>query len=286
MAATRDADGLRFLTLTLKHSDAPLRDQLDRLYRCYRELRRHPSYRAHVWGGIATLEVERNAETGQFHPHLHILIDGTYWPHPSLKAAWHQVTGDSFIAHIKAVPSRLKIARYIAKYASKPAKLDTWPPHAVREFAAAIHRRRLVIATGNMHASKLDGDDEPEQDRVEGQRIPLHALERRSVHGCGRAAAVLCALVQQSQAYHSSIGKRPPGQRPCIAANVANAMAVASQAFAELYAFWENDPVSFVTGGDGSWLTPPKLKRPPGTGRPRDHTTAIDDWHLDDTRHV
>lgn len=286
MKATRDADALRFLTVTLAHSDAPLREQLDRLYACYRELRRHPSYKAHVWGGIATLEVERNAETGQWHPHLHILIDGSYWPHAQIKAAWHAVTGDSTIVHITKVPSRLKIARYVAKYASKPAKLHTWPPAAVREFAEAIHRRRMLIATGNMHNSKLDGDDEPERDRVEGQRIPLHALERRSVHGCGRAVAVLTALVQQSQAYHSSLANRTPGTRPCLATNVANAMAVAPEAFADLHALWEDDPVAFATGGDGAWLKRPKPKRPPGTGRPRDHTAAIDDWHVNDTRHV
>lgn len=286
MAATRNADSLRFLTLTMAHSDTPLVEQLDRLYDAYRNLRRTEAWKRHVVGGIATVEVERNEETGEWHPHLHVLIDGTYWDHASIKATWHAVTGDSFIAWIKAVPSRRKVANYIAKYASKPGKSDEWPHHAIREFVTAMHRRRVVIATGNMHGSKIDCDNETERDKVTDQRIPLHALERRTQLGCVRASVVLTALAQQSAAYFGSLCKRPSSLKPNLVTPSAETLTLAREAFADLQLLWIEDPVVFSVGGSGDWVKYRKPERPPGHGRMRDHTEALSDWHRKSTRHV
>lgn len=286
MTAIRSADSLRFLTLTRAHTDAPLKDQLDALYASYRDLRRTVEWKRHVVGGIATIEIERNEKTGQWHPHLHVLIDGNYWPHASIKATWKAVTGDSEIVWIKQVPSRRKIANYVAKYASKPAAIADWPPDVIREYAAAIHRRRLVLATGNMHASKVDRDEEPERDAVVGERIPLHALERRSQAGCRRAAVVLGALAMNAATYQNAMGKRPAGTLPNLAPPQFCAGPGVARCWAELHALWADDPVCFINGGSGNWVKPTPPKRPPGRGRMRDSTAAIADWLSRDTRHI
>lgn len=286
ITATRNADSLRFLTLTLVSSDRPLREQLDDLYRYYREFRRTKAWRSHVFGGIATVEVTRNAETGRFHPHLHVLIDGTFWRQGEIADAWEAVTGTSRVCDIRAVRSRSKFAAYIAKYASKPAAIGDWPPDAILEYAEAIHRRRMVLATGNMHASKVEGDDEPERERITGDRIPLHALERRTNLGCTRSAVVLASLASQSAAYQSSLAVRTPGTSPTLTHGQSGKLHDHRRAFAELLALWSDDPVCFVNGGSGAWVEPPKPKRPKGTGRLRDSTAPLADWHRRDTRHV
>jgi hypothetical protein len=54
----------------------------------------------HVAGGIAVEEVTRNARTGEWHPHLHLVIDSAL-PEAVLQGKlaelWAAVTGDSHI---------------------------------------------------------------------------------------------------------------------------------------------------------------------------------------------
>lgn len=285
LAAVAKTDSLRFLTLTLASSDAPLREQLDRLNAMYREFRRTSAWKRHVWGGIATIEVTRNENTGQWHPHLHVLTNGTFWKQSEIADAWKRVTGDSCIVDIRMPPSRRGVARYVAKYASKPPRMQDWPQGAIREFAEAIHRRRMLIATGNLHGRDVDGDVETERDVVAGDRIPLHAIERRSQLGCSRAARLLTCLASQSAAYQSSLAIRSPGTRPNLAHGLTGALARSATDYAELLQLWHDDPASFVTGGDGNWYDRKPPPRAPHTGRPRDHTAKIDDWADKPHRH-
>jgi len=286
MTATRNADSLRFLTLTIKASEKPLKDQLDRLYDRYREFRRTQEWKRHVRGGIATVEVTRNETTGSWHAHLHVLIDGEFWHQRDIANAWERCTGDSRIVDIRAVRSRVKSARYLAKYASKPPKISHWPPAVIREYAAAIHRRRMVMATGSMHASKTDGDVEKENDRVQGDRIPLHAIERRSVYGCEKAAIVLAALASQSAAYQSSLAVRSPGTLPNLAAGRNGRLHSPSEAYGNLLELWVENPVGFVMDASlpCDYLKP--SPKPPGVSRLKNHTEPLADWHRQDTRHV
>lgn len=278
LAATTKADSLRFLTLTIRSTSEPLRTQLDRLYGYYRDLRRTAEWRKHVYGGIATVEITRNESTGQWHPHLHVLTDGRFWKQSSIADTWEQVTGGSRIVDIRMIHKRSTVARYVAKYASKPPNMDGWPADAIREFAEAVHRRRMVIATGNMHGKHVDGDVETERNVVAGDRIPLHAIERRSTLGCSRAARLLTCLASQSAAYQSSLAIRSPGTKPNLAHGLTAALAQSATDYAELLQLWRDDPASFVTGGDGDWYNAKKPPKAPGTGRIRDHSATIDDW--------
>lgn len=286
MRATREADALRFLTITIASTDAPLRDQLDRLTDRYRALRKTDAWKRHVRGGIATIEVTLNRSTGRWHPHLHVLIDGIYWDQKSIAATWQSVTGDSCVVDIRAVRGRGNAAKYVAKYAAKPGDIATWPTANINEYAAAIHRRRMLIATGTMHNSAADVDGDAEDRNIETSRIPLHALERRANTGCNRAALLLTQLACQSAQYQSSLSKRRPGQGVRLVPYPFAVRCNIREVWADLATLWADDPVMFVTGGSGKWVEPPKLKQPPGQGKIRDHTAPIADWHQRGTRHI
>lgn len=286
LVATRDADALRFLTLTVAASNEPLRDQMDRLTARYKALRKTDEWKAHVRGAIATIEVTLNAETGKWHPHLHVLADGTFWDQRSISRTWERVTGDSPIVYIEAVRGRGKVAKYVAKYAAKPGDIAQWPAEAINEYAAAIHRRRMLIATGTMHGKSGDCDGDTEDRTISGGRIPLHAIERRANTGCERAALLLTALASQSAQYQASLSHRRPGQGVRLAAFGDAVRADVRAIWSDLETLWRDDAVLFVMGGSGDWVKPPKLKPPPGRGRCKNCTEPIADWHHKETRHI
>ena len=88
----QDADGrYRFLTLTLKHSETPLRDQIKRLYRSLRTIRKSKLWKNNVLGGAAFLEVKYERDAGEWHPHLHAVIEGSFLDQRCLpKNGWPQ----------------------------------------------------------------------------------------------------------------------------------------------------------------------------------------------------
>jgi len=172
----------RLITLTLRASDAPLADQVARLVDAFRDLRRRKVWGQHVRGGVATLEITRSAATGRWHPHLHTLVDGSYFPHELLRRAWLDLTGDSYIVDVRAVHDRSQATRYIAKYCGKPANFGSWPDDAIAHYALAMHGRRTIITFGASHSVTVDPRDSG--DRPKASRV-LHSL----VHVLRHAAA-------------------------------------------------------------------------------------------------
>ena len=141
---------IRMLTLTLKHSDAPLSLQLDRLRDCLRILRRSSLWRGRVTGGCTMFECKWSHDTQAWHPHAHLLITGRYLPHPDLKKLWYKITGDSFIVHIRPCDSDAKAAAYVAKYVGKPWTGDVErSPHLLAQLIVALEGRRLCHTFGN-----------------------------------------------------------------------------------------------------------------------------------------
>ena len=100
---SRPDSRFRFITLTLRHSDAPLRQQIQRLYSCYKELRRAKQWKASQKGGAATLEIKWIPATKKWHPHLHIISEGEYLSTYDLSATWRHITGDSHVVDIRLI---------------------------------------------------------------------------------------------------------------------------------------------------------------------------------------
>ena len=113
---------MKMLTLTLLHSDDPLRQQCHRIKEAFRRLRATAVWRDLVRGGFWVIEITRNIDEGQWHVHIHAIIDCKYLPHDWIKRNWLRITGDSYIVHITAItPDR---SAYVAKYTSKGSSIS------------------------------------------------------------------------------------------------------------------------------------------------------------------
>ncbi len=140
----------RFLTLTLKHSDARLSVQLDRLIACFRSLRKHPSIAANLAGGAWFIEVKLSKDKSRWHPHLHVIAAGQFIDARTLSRSWLEVTGDSFITDIRAIGQIRERAAYVTKYATKPLHNEvTLVPEKLDEFVGAIKGKRLYQCFGS-----------------------------------------------------------------------------------------------------------------------------------------
>lgn len=149
----------RFVTLTLRASNTPLADQIDRLYRSFAALRRRAGCSAAFTGGAAFLECKIGEGSGLWHPHLHILTEGCYMDCRDLSREWHKVTGDSSIVKIKKVSDNAQRASYVTKYVTKPADASVFNVQPMLdEFMIAIAGRRLAMTYGTWRGLKLDGD--------------------------------------------------------------------------------------------------------------------------------
>jgi hypothetical protein len=149
----------RFITLTLRASNTPLVDQLDRLYRSFAALRRRAQLKGVFAGGACFLECKIGSGSGLWHPHLHIITEGRYIDCRELSREWHKVTGDSSVTKIKAVPDNASRAAYVTKYVTKPADNSVFAvPAMLDEFICAIGGRRLAMTFGTWRGLRLDGD--------------------------------------------------------------------------------------------------------------------------------
>lgn len=139
----------RLLTLTLRHSDTPLHRQLTRLFLSFKRLRSRTFWRERVTGGAAVLELTFNSATRLWHPHLHVILQGSYLPQPSLRALWLDITGDSSIVDIKLIRDAPGVVSYITKYITKPLPPPLYnDPDTLESAIVALTNRKTVFTFG------------------------------------------------------------------------------------------------------------------------------------------
>lgn len=173
----------RFVTLSVKATGLSLNQAMEKLYHSFRNLRRHQEWKRRVKGGIWCVEVTFNEHTGDWHPHLHIIVDGEYFPQTILSDCWLQATGDSPVADIRAVHDREGAARYLAKYAAKPARILELPDLKICEYAVAMEGKRCIHTFGNLHNVQVDPREDEEMskasDRLIGaSKLRLHVVNK------------------------------------------------------------------------------------------------------------
>lgn len=161
--AMKDRD-CRFVTLTLRHTQTPLCDQITRLYSCFVNLRRHQLWKKHVKGGAAFCEVKRSARDGKWHVHLHMVIEGTWIAQRLLSSAWLAVTGDSHVVDVRPIPHADRVASYISKYATKPIDASVIDnAESLDEAIIALRGRRLCTTFGSWRGTELDPECAPDE---------------------------------------------------------------------------------------------------------------------------
>jgi len=180
-----------FITLTLKHNAEPLREQLSRLIRCFRALRIKALWRHQVKGCAYFIELKRSGDGLAWHPHLHIIAECGYIAATDLSSAWRQITGDSFVVHIRRVEDATRDARYVAKYASKALDRsacaeERWLDEAV----ISLRGRRLMSTCGlwRRHAPEHEDEKSADWERVAGLEQALNAANNGEVWAIGLLA--------------------------------------------------------------------------------------------------
>jgi hypothetical protein len=135
---------------------------LAHLYTSFRKLQRTPEWRKHVTGGVSFLELKLSSKTDRWHPHIHALVEGKFFPHAILKAAWHRVTGEARIVDIRPAGRGEHIFNYITKYASKPMDHSYLRiPHRLDQAVTALRGRRLCTTWGGWRRFLVtDHDDD------------------------------------------------------------------------------------------------------------------------------
>lgn len=146
----------RFVTLTLRSTTEPLADLLNHLLHSFRALRSLGWWKERVTGGAGFVEVTYNPAKQRWHPHLHLIVAGTYLDSAELRAHWWRITGHSFVVDVRAIRDTETTLRYITKYASKPLG-NTYlnRPDRLDEAVVALSGRRLVHTFGSWRGLNL-----------------------------------------------------------------------------------------------------------------------------------
>jgi hypothetical protein len=200
----------RFVTLTLKHTDTPLLEQIKRLYASFTKLRSSKCWKQSQRGGAGMLEVKWDPATRQWHPHLHVVVQGGYLAKETLSAAWHHATGDSFIVDIRKLDARKDVAFYVAKYVTKGTNAEVWDDaDAAAEWICATRGLRTCATFGTWRGFKLLAKPESK-----GAWLPvcrLGSLISRARAGDEAARETLEALRAEQQYNPHKARKRQSG---------------------------------------------------------------------------
>lgn len=184
----------RMLVLTVRSMHGDLGSQLRSLRKWFRRLRSAAFWQKHVRGGVYTVEITRNEDTGLWHPHLHVVYDGEYMPQKGLRFVWHRITQGSEVVWIKDVSDRQGAAVELAKYISKPARVAKWGTSAIREYSAGVSATRMVQSFGSCYSQGVADVDPGEPDSPESYAVSLQRvvwLARCGVKSAQRLALLL-----------------------------------------------------------------------------------------------
>jgi len=147
------------LTLTLDGDsslrDAPLLEQVNQVREWLRNMRRTQEWQFHVSAGVFGIEATYNAESQQWHTHVHVLIfRGAYWPKEQIARLWKAETngqgGFIDIRILKKEGLRGAVAEAV-KYPFKPANIEHWGPEQAAEFMA-LKGKRLAEQIGGLRS--------------------------------------------------------------------------------------------------------------------------------------
>jgi len=187
-------DRPKLLTLTLKHSAAPLDQQLTHLYDHFRTWRNRAPMKKEIKGGIWFVQVTLNPDDYTWHPHLHVILDASWIHQKVLSDAWLKVTKTSQVLDIREIRSAEKAAGYVARYVARAGDLRTMPVDYRAELYHALGRRRSCGAFGSARKAKVM--DRPVYDRSDWENIGSFSLVVSLFHTVPEAREIYMAWRQ------------------------------------------------------------------------------------------
>jgi plasmid rolling circle replication initiator protein Rep len=209
--AKRPRDQAILLTLTIKSvCDSELLDAIDRFMTSLRRLTRCRRFKGAVLAWYRTLEVTRDADTGLWHPHIHLLLvvppsyfrrstDG-YITQEEWADLWRKFARLDYdpVVDIRALKGvgrgpltdiGRKTLAEVTKYCTKPGDLvqfdeDGQPypvdPEVLKTLYDALHGRRLVGMSGPLRKLakelRLNDPDAEDADLSAAEALPKDAV--------------------------------------------------------------------------------------------------------------
>lgn len=200
------------LTLTIRNMPVEqLRDWLSRLFKAFWKLMRYKRIKNAVPTWYRTTEITQNAETGEFHPHLHIVLfcppeyfkraKGLYITQPEWAAMFKRALQVDYspVCDIRAMPGvgggaplddlGRKSLFEACKYVCEPGMFfeeDDFENFPLIELHDALHGRRLIGMSADLQRIMDEQslpDDEPDNFIPENARLPEGAvLEGREIY--------------------------------------------------------------------------------------------------------
>jgi hypothetical protein len=149
----------RYIVLTVRNCPLDeLRGGIKALFDSFERLRHSALWSASVKGALVMMEVTFNRERQSWHPHLNVVIEGSYIPQERLANAWRKAARDEglILPYIKKADSGtlFELLKYVTKLADF---VDI--PEAVAAFLTATRGRRFLRTYGSLYRLKLPADD-------------------------------------------------------------------------------------------------------------------------------
>lgn len=138
--------GIKFLTLTIRN-EPDLPGMLIRLVRSFRKLRQRAFWKQYVLGGAFVLEV--TGRPGNWHAHIHAVIEARYIPYDQFVKLWLKVSGSRGV-WIEKLPKK-NVIGYLTKYLSK----SSVPSEITDDVSDAISGFRLFQPFGSWYGVNL-----------------------------------------------------------------------------------------------------------------------------------
>lgn len=157
----------KLLTVTLRHTSAPLKSQVDFLYKCFQKFRKRKLLTDNIAGGVWFFQVKKSSDGNTWHPHVHCLIDSNFIPHKELMALWSEITGGSIVVDIRQIINTEKAVKHNARYCAKPCSLVDLTILELLELFEAFNKRRLVGCFGSAKDIQLRPVRPPDSDQWE-----------------------------------------------------------------------------------------------------------------------
>lgn len=201
----------RQVELTIRHKQASLSSEIDRLWTAFRALKKTPLWKKVCKGGVGVLEVTVNEKDRTWHPHLHLVVDGEYCPQKLLADEWERITGDSKVVYIQAVHDRSRTAKYISKYLAKSSDPCSMSGPEIREFASAMHGRRLVFTFGSFHRVPVDPRPAAQSHKDDVPLISAHRLTAAAIAGFAGAQRAVDLIAAANRTWAQALGCLPFG---------------------------------------------------------------------------
>jgi hypothetical protein len=108
------------------------------LYKSFKQLRRCKAWKDTQHGGAFMLEVKlvkpRNttrrdgtpSKPLEWHPHLHVIAQGSFVNIKLIQEEWHRITADSWLVDVRVLPRENDVAAYVSKYVTKGTSPEVW----------------------------------------------------------------------------------------------------------------------------------------------------------------